>query len=272
MNKYIKPEGKEYQEHVIFSTLKKYSDFYETLSDNIFGFISTGTTTPFNIDTYMFMSMQGTLNSISEILAKGRINDSYALLRKYYDSAIINIYSTVYLEENRSFENFIVQKIDRWLKGEEGLPEYRVMSKYIRDSQKLAPLNALLYKNDTYKKLRDRCNDHTHYNYYYNLLLNDGKLYIANRLKHLDRFKVDLQNIFILHLSYLFYLNDHYMASSDYVDSLECDMTPEEGSQYWVAPFVQEIYDTVLKKYREDLAAEIKANTMMQLAKLTDRT
>jgi hypothetical protein len=265
MNKYIKPEGKEYQEHIIFPTIKQFSDFYELLSDNVFRFISSGTTTPFNIDSYMFMSMQGTLDSISEILSKGRINDSYALLRKYYDSVIINIYTAIYLEENRSFENFIVQKIDRWLKGEETLPEYRVMSQYIRDSKKLAPINDLLYKDETYKNLRNRCNDHTHYNYYYNLILNDGKVYIVNRLKHLDCLKLDLQNIFILHLSYLFYLNDFYMSSSDYVDYLDCDMTPVEGSEYWVAPYVQNIYDNILKKYRLDLANLIKSSTQMGL-------
>jgi hypothetical protein len=265
MSKYIKPEGKEYQEHIIFQIIKQCSDFYDSLSDNVFRFISSGTSTLFNIDTYIFMSMQGTLDSINEILSKGRINDSYALLRKYYDSIIINIYAALYLEENKSFENLIVQKIDRWLKGEETLPEYRIMSQYIRDSQKLTPMNNLLYKDETYKKLRNRCNDHTHYNYYYNVLLNDGKVHISNRLKHLDRLKLDLQNIFILHLSYLFYLNDHYMASSDYVDCLDCGMTPVIGSQYWVATFVQTIFDDVLKKHRPDIADLIKHNTQMEL-------
>jgi hypothetical protein len=143
----------------------------------------------------MFMSMQGTLESIGDILPKGKINDSYALLRKYYDSIMINVYSTLYLEENRNIDNFIVEKINRWLQGQDSLPEYRIISKYIRDSQKLSSLNDLLYKGETYKKLRSRCNDHTHYNKYYSLLLNDGKLHIENRLKYLDQFKIDLQTL-----------------------------------------------------------------------------
>ncbi len=68
-----------------------------------------------------------------------------------------------------------------------------------------------------------------------------------------------------MHFSYLFYLNDHYMASSDYVDSLDCGLMPEEGSQYFVAPFVQKIFDSVIKKNRMDLAEEIKSKTSMKL-------
>ena len=88
---------------------------------------------------------------------------------------------------------------------------------------------------------------------------------MKNRTAILNRFSKDLENIFVFHLSYLFYLNDHYMMSSDYVDSLESGLTPEEGSQYYVAPFIQEIFDSVIKKSRMDLAIEIKTKTSMLL-------
>jgi len=55
------------------------------------------------------------------------------------------------------------------------------------------------------------------------------------------------------------------MMSSDYIDSLECGITPEEGSQYYVAPFVQKIFNDVIKKNRSDLAKIIKSNTSMKL-------
>jgi len=209
--------------------------------------------------------MQGTLESIKDILIKGRINDSYALLRKYYDSTIINVYSNLYLNDNFSLENFVVEKIDYWIKGKEKLPEYRVMSQYIRDSEKLTEINKLLHSDETYKSIRERCNDHTHYNFYQNMLFNDNEIYLKNRLDSLNTFLKDLNNIFMLHFSYLFYLNGHYMTSSDYVDSLECGVTPEEDSQYYVAPFIQKIFDNVIKKNRMDLAEKIKSNTCMKL-------
>jgi hypothetical protein len=56
------------------------------------------------------------------------------------------------------------------------------------------------------------------------------------------------------------------MASSDYIDCLDCDLTPVEGSQYWVAPYVQDAFDQILRKYRPDLAELIKSNTKMELS------
>ena len=86
-----------------------------------------------------------------------------------------------------------------------------------------------------------------------------------NRIAVLNVFSKDLENLLILHLSYLFYLKDQYMLSSDYVDSMDLGLTPEEDSQYLVAPFIQEIFDKVIKKNRMDLALEIKSHTAMKL-------
>lgn len=259
------PSDQDYQCHTVFCELDRYIEFYKLLANSVFQFVSIGTRAICNIDSYVFSSIEGTLKSIRTILHDGRINDAYALLRKYFDSAIITIYSNLYLEEHCSIENFIVQQIDKWLNGKDSLPEYRVMSAYIRNSPKVAAITQIIYADDHYKKLRNRCNDHTHYNFYSNLLLNDPAIYIEKRLKTLNEFTIDVRDIFILHISYLFYSKCHYMASSDYIDSLECGLIPEKDSQYWVAPFVQEIFDEVLKKYRPDVAARIKDHTCMQL-------
>jgi hypothetical protein len=264
----LKPEdrlGKDYLEHQVFKQLDNYSDFYKSLSFSVMHWISQGTKAIMNLDTYTFSSINGTVNSIKDILIKGRINDSYALLRKYYDSTIINIYSNLFLSDHFSIDNFIVSQIDNWRSGKETIPEYRVISKYVKDSSKLKPINDLISKDDRYKKIRDRCNDNTHYNFYRNLLLNDNEIYNPNRIKYLDIFSKDIKDLFVQHFAYLFYLNDHYMMSSDYIDSLDVGMTPEENSQYWVAPFIQDIFDNVIKINRPDIANEIKRHTQMEL-------
>jgi hypothetical protein len=264
----IKPEdclGKEYIEHSIFEQLKYYSSFYDFLSFSIMGCLSRGTKNILNLDTYTYTSIKGTIDSITEILSKGRINDAYALLRKYYDSTIINVYTNLYLMENFSIDNFIVEKIDNWVQGTETIPEYRVISKYIKDSQKVTSINKLLSRDDRYKKIRDRCNNNTHYNFYSNVLLNDNQIYNPNRVKWLNVFSKDIEAIFIQHFAYVFYINEHYMMSSDYRDCLDMGMQPEEDSQYWVASFVQEIFDKIIKPKRYDIAEEIKKNTTMQL-------
>lgn len=256
----------EYQNHAIFVELDEYIQFYKDLAYAVFLWMPRGTRTIFNTDTYVFSSIQGTLASIRNVLRDGRINDAYALLRKYHDSVTINIYSNLYLEDHFSIDNFVVKQIDDWLKGKDQLPEYRIMAQYIRSSPQVAPITELLSADNRYKLLRQRCNDHTHYNFYRNVLLNDNQIVLPERGRALNELSADLRDLLILHLAYLFYANGHYMMSSDYVDSLECGMTPEPHSEYWVAPFIQELFDKTVWKYRPDVASEIREHTRMHLA------
>ena len=90
--------------------------------------------------------MKGTLESIKNTLKNGRINDAWALMRKYHDSIIINIYSNLYLKNNFNIENIVVQQIDNWLNGKDSLPEFRIMSRYIRDVKSLENLRSLVFE------------------------------------------------------------------------------------------------------------------------------
>ena len=256
---------KAYVEHPVFEQLSEYAEFYGNLSLTIMSFSSMGTKSILNIDTYIYSSMQGTLESIKDVLIKGRINDAYALLRKYYDATTINIYSNLYLDDHFSIDNFVVEKIDNWLKAKEKLPNIQIMNNYIQNSEKLAGIYKLIHKDKRYSELRNRCNDHTHYNFYYNMVQNDNQVYLKNRIAILNRFSKDLENIIIYHLSFLFYLKDIYMMGSDYLDCMDCGIQPEPNSQYLVAPCVQEIFDKVIKKNRMDLALELKNSTVMKL-------
>ena len=260
-------KGSKYQSHRVFEQLESYAGFYSSLAHSVFSWMSPGIKGAFgNIDSYVFSSIQGSLTSIRLILKEGRINDAYALLRKFQDSAVINIYSNLYLDAEFSIENLVVEQIDGWVKGRVTLPEYRVMSQYIRSSSKVTSLNALLYADDRYKRIRDRCNDHTHYNYFRFVLLNDSDVAAPGREHELEQFAEDSRDLFIFHVAYLFHINQNYMMSSDYVDCLECGMQPEEDSQYWVAPFVQQVFNDVVAVHRPDVVAEIKASTNMHLA------
>jgi hypothetical protein len=256
---------KAYTEHPVFEQLKMYSGFYDNLATSIIQFATMGTHSFLNIDSDVYSSMKGTLESIREILFHGRINDAYALLRKYYDATTINIYTNLFLDDNLSIENFVVEKIEKWLEGKEQLPYIQVMNSYIQKSEKVSPIYKLLQKDKRYSELRNRCNDNTHYNFYHNVLLNNLQMFSEKKIVILNRFAKDLENIFIFHLSYLFYIKDNYMMASDYIECLESNITPEPDSQYLVAPFIQEIFDTVIKKNRVDLAIEINSNTGMQL-------
>jgi hypothetical protein len=255
----------EYQTHPVFGELESHIGFYERLAHSVFQWVSFGTNAIGNIDSYVYSSIHGTLASIQTILRDGRINDAYSLLRKYHDSVVINIYSILYLEEHFSIDNFVVEQIDRWLKGTAKLPEYRVMSQCIRSSQRLALVNTVLYSDDRYKLLRDRCNGHTHYNFYRNVLLNDREIGLSHRARAIDEFSADLRDLVVLHLAYLFCVRQHYMMASDYVDCLECGYEPEPDSEYWVAPYVQLTFNETLAKHRPDVASAVRSQTSMHL-------
>src|SRR3546814_17261465 len=105
------------------------------------------------------------------------------------------------------------------------------MSQYVRSSAILKPINDVFGIDDRYKRLRDRCNGHTHYNFYRYAMLNDNEIHIGNRGWWLDRFSEDVRDIFVMHLGYIFLLNDRYLMSSDYLVALECGMQPRSDER-----------------------------------------
>jgi hypothetical protein len=249
----------------IFSELDYYIEFYDLFSFGTMPVVLPGIYSILNIDSYVYSSMQMSLDSIKHLLGLGRINDVYALVRKFYDSVIINIYYTIYIKDNIELNNFIVNKINNWYLGKEKLPSYEKMKKYIENSSYLMELNKIIDFDNRYNTIRKKCNDHVHYNTFDTMIKNDSRILDEHREKILDQLSYDLMNIIIFHLSYIFLLNQHYMSSSDYIDALECGLKPEEGTQYYVAPYIQEFFDKIIKPNRNDIAMLIIENTVMRI-------
>lgn len=253
-----------YLSHEVFKQLDTYADFYKFLSFSVMNWLPGGISGALNIDTYVLSSIQGTIESIRDTLKHGRINDAYALMRKYHDSTVINVYANLYLEDNFSLDNFVVRQIDDWVKGRQSLPRFNTMIAYIEQADRMKDVAELLNADETYRSIRKRCDDHMHYNFFAYALLNDKEVHV-DRQQPLDQLAKDIELIFLQHFTYLFTAKDNYMASSDYLDALEVGEQPEEGSQYFVAPFVQRVFDEIIKVKRPDVAATIKRNTAMVL-------
>ena len=111
-----------------------------------------------------------------------------------------------------------------------------------------------------YKAIRDRCNGHMHYRDFRSVLLNHTDVPVE-RLPVLDQLENDLADLFVLHLACVFLMNGNYMMASDYMDSVDSGMEPEEDSQYRVAPFVREIFDKVWQVRRPNVCAAIRSHT-----------
>ena len=264
--KLTKPNHLEYRSHALFTSLDRFMEFYEQLSDLIMGFLTPSIhELIINVDTYLYLSIRGTLNSIRMTVGEGHINDGYALVRKYYDLVMLSIYLDQYLKDRSDEEAIAVDWVKNWLRDKKPLPSYKVMCDYVVGATQLEPvIGMLLNTDDRYKAIRDRSNAHMHYCNFHSILLNDKDIYI-DRMTFLDRLKSDVADLFVLHLTCVFFTNEHYMMSSDYMDCLECGMTPNADSLYWVAPFVQNIFDEGLNKRRPDVCAVIKKHTLMHL-------
>jgi len=259
-------KSEKYINHSIFQELEHYITYYDRLSFSILQWLNMGIRGGiFNYESYLLSSVKGTIESIKTLLINGRLNDAYSLTRKYHDSVIINIYADLYLEDNFSIENMVVQQINNWLHGKEKLPTYKIMNNYLSNHQKLQSINKLLLHEHHYSHLRQRLNDHTHYNFFQYMMFNDNEIYNPKRIETLGQMSNDIRDIFIKHFIWLFTIKDHYMMSSDYRDYLDCGETPPEGSQYDVANFIQEVFENIIKIYREDLAIELKNSTCMNL-------
>lgn len=259
-------DSREYQNHPIFEDLDYFVEFYEHLAHQTFRFLARGTRAVFSMDSYVFSSIQGTLDSIRMLLRAGMMNDAYALLRKYHDSAVINAYTSLYVENHFSLEEFIVERIEGWRSGLVKLPSFKTMLAYLQQSDSLESLNKVLAMDDRYLLLRKRCNGHVHYNYYAHMALNIKEIYLDGRVGVLTQMRSDLRDVLVLHLAYVFTINYAYMGSSDYIDALECGLEPEEGSQNWVSRLVQELFDNFITPWRPDVTTVIQANSLMELA------
>lgn len=252
----------DYESHPIFSQLRKYIEFYDSLSFLVFGRLTPGVSY-MGFDTYLLSSIQSTLESIELLLKAKKINDAYALLRKYYDATNLSIYVHLYLEENHSPTQWKVKEIDDWLIGKAKLPDGNSIYKYLNKSRSLTPIRDILLLKK-YPANREKWNDHMHYNYYPNMMINNSEVLLERR-GYLDAFATDLYQVFVRHISYLFLIKEGYMMSTDYVDCMDAGMIPPEGIQYEVAPFVQEMFNDVFLPKDVELYNEIKKNTSMRL-------
>lgn len=255
-----------YQGHKVFLLLDSLVEFYNCVYMLGPDFITNGILSGlFNADKVACGSLAGTLDSVKSVLREGRINDAYALVRKYHDGIIVVLYINVYIAENYSLDNFVVEKIQQWVKNKHQLPPVDKMLKTIRNHKPLNELEKLFDFDGLYHRIRRLSNGNTHYNKLYYLWLNNNMIYNPKRIKELDNLYTCILHLFIFHFAYMYSLNPQYMMASDYVDALDLDLEPEEGSQYWVESFVTNVFEKYIVATRPDIADYMRSHTEMKL-------
>lgn len=239
-----------YLNHKVFDDLMYMMQFYDSISMSCFSFIATGTHGITNYASYVYSAIEGTLDSISILLNKGRINDAYTLIRKLFDDILLEIYMDVTLKDKFSIDNFFVEEVKEWIQGKHRIPKTEKILKCIEKSERTKDLYPL-FGWDTYlKKNRELLDDSVHSNRFHLMLLNCNAVYLDDRERHLKNCEIILDQLFLLHLSFIFHLNPQYLVASDYIDYMEEGMTPPVGCENWVARFAQEAFDKVIKPHK----------------------
>ena len=97
ISKGLPKHSESYQNHPVFDEIKYMMNFYESVSDTCIGFIPQGAPGMMNYATYIYMSLEGTLDSMQLTLREGRITDAYTLVRKLFD----DVSGSEFLDANR---------------------------------------------------------------------------------------------------------------------------------------------------------------------------
>lgn len=239
----------DYLQHKVFDDLKYMMAFYDSVSCSCFLFIAVGTHGITNYTSYIYSAIKGTLDSISTLLEKGRINDAYTLIRKLFDDILLEIYIDVTLKDKCNIDNFFVEEVIEWIREKHRIPKTEKILKCLEQSKRTKDLYPLFGWNTYLKKNRELLDDSVHSNRFQRMLLNCNDVYIENRERHLKNCETILNQLFLLHLSFIFHLNPQYLMASDYMDHLEMRMTPPDGCENWIAPFAQDAFDKVIKPH-----------------------
>lgn len=239
-----------YLKHKVFDDLKYIKKFYDSISMSCFRFLANGTHGIANYASYVYSAIEGTLDSITILLKNGRINDAYTLIRKLFDDILLEIYMDVILKDKFSIDNFYVQEVNEWIKGKHRIPRTDKILKYLKESQRTKDLYPLFGWNTYLKKNRELLDDSVHSNRFKLMLLNCNRVYIEDRLRHLKNCEVMLNQLFLIHLSFIFHLNSCYLMASDYMDYMYLGSTPPESCENWIAPFAQDAFDKIIRPHR----------------------
>ncbi len=213
-------------------------------------------------------SFEMTAENIVSCCESGCLADANSLLRKYKDDLFFFLYIIVY-DVNSKFDNASQmeegEKIDAWLNNKlEDLSIGNVL-KSIGNAMQVRDIVKKYGLKTTFDSIQKKLNNYVHSNgiAYYNMPIT---LYPKNSFhKQIQKLLNNMRYITITFLFLLTLCLPHFIMSSDYIDYLECGMTPLEDSQYWVAPFISDFFNKNLDLIDINCITYLRENTCMKI-------
>jgi hypothetical protein len=180
-------------------------------------------------------------------------------MRMIYEDIFTYIYLEVKIGDERGDND-----IEQWIQGKKKLHSLnikRLLSFLTRNNSEIKKCFDLLDVSGKYIDIKSYCNDYVHNNRLSNLILNTDCL--MDGTAHYERMSAYVEALKCLLFAVICILKPHYASSSDYMDHAELGLSPPEGSQYWVAPFMQEEFDRLYASNRK-LAEVILGSSCME--------
>lgn len=210
-----------------------------------------------------------TTGSIISCCESGCIADAYSLMRKYRDDLFFYLYIVVYdscnkLDGKSPETDQMEANIERWIKNDLNDLHIGTVLQAIGQSSQVKDAVRKYNLKSYFDALGDRLNNYVHSNgvSFYNRNVN---AYQGKTLqKQLQSLLTDMRSITITFLFLLSLCAPLSIMSTDYVDCLDCNMTPPDGSQYWVAPFVTAFFKRNIDLIDESCMKYLQDNTLMK--------
>lgn len=227
----------------------------------------------YSLQTFL-RSAELTIGSIISCCESGCMADANCLVRKYRDDMLFCVYIAVLDANRRNHDTSEITKqmehnFEEWAKNSlKRLDVFRSNkgSKRVVDSIIASPVIQAAEQSyglkDFLGNLNQRLNNYVHGNgidYY-----NGSILQLAGRAeKQIEEIVKDLYSITTTVLFMLALCSPAFLASTDYSDYLDVGMTPPEGSQYWVAPVINDFFKENIDTLKGDInCIEFLKNTM----------
>jgi len=241
------------------------------------------------LNTSLLDSASQTLRSIKLCCSIGCFSDANTLIRKFRDDLIQYIYVLSIIDARNPFieddlqnlkidnpeefvDSFSSIRINSILTDEEkavtawfsntvsDLPksirrklEFENYLKTIKQNSKISHILEQYNLQNYWETLRKRLNDYVHNNgvrfsTHNSIRVNDKNLDV--HLKNINTRTFYIASFFIVAL---LMVDSSLIASTDYIDYLDCNLEPPEASQYFVANFIQHFIDTRITKLHPEL-------------------
>ena len=216
------------------------------------------------------ISLECTMGSIISCCEYGCIADANTLLRKYRDDLFFYLYILFYDSEKKSgaeskalFE--MEHNIDSWLQNELNHLNINSVLKAIASSPELNDaIKSYKLKSD-FDRISRRLNSFVHGNgyWFYNQPSNDYK---GSELA-IEMAKIcnDAKYVTVVFLFLLMLCTPIATMSTDYIACLDSGIQPPDGSQYWVAPFIQKFLAENESLISENCLQYLRDNTSMEI-------